>query len=408
MKILYRIRRSVILTLFFLGSGILSAQSDTQPMAYDHPKFLGNIYSTQQLPEFENYWNQVTPENAGKWGSVEGTRDQMNWTEMDKAYALAIENGFLFKQHVMIWGSQQPAWMDNLTKEEQLEEIIEWYAAVAERYADIDIVEVVNEPLHAKPKYLEALGGNGETGWDWVIRSFELAREYFPNAKLILNDYGILGSATNIRNYLKIVKLLTDRGLIDHLGVQGHAFTVNDMTAETIKSSLDLLDESGLPIYVTELDIDGPTDNIQLENYQRVFKALWSHESVAGITLWGFRPGLWRQEQKAYLINADGTERPALKWMREYVLKSNPKYAPLAAQIYREAKVYPNPIVNGSFHLAMNSADLLRIVSLDGKIMAMYTEVNTQDFSINIEPGLYLFQIFQSGDLRATEKVLVK
>ena len=38
---------------------------------------------------FANYWNQVTPENGGKWGTVEGTRDVMNWTQADAAYALA-------------------------------------------------------------------------------------------------------------------------------------------------------------------------------------------------------------------------------------------------------------------------------------------------------------------------------
>ena len=32
------------------------------------------------------YFDQLTPENAGKWGSVEGTRDVMNWTDLDTAY----------------------------------------------------------------------------------------------------------------------------------------------------------------------------------------------------------------------------------------------------------------------------------------------------------------------------------
>lgn len=397
-----------LVVIIYLVNLKVNAQSDTQPIAFDHPKFLGNIYSPQQLPGFENYWNQVTPENAGKWGSVEGTRDQMVWGGMDKAYALARDNGFLFKQHVMVWGSQQPGWMDNLTEEEQLEEIIEWYAAVAERYPDIDIVEVVNEPLHAQPNYRGALGGNGETGWDWVIKSFELAREYFPNAKLIMNDYGILGSTTNIRSYLKIVKLLTDRGLIDHLGVQGHAFTVNTLSADAIKGALDLLDDSGLPLYVTELDIDGPTDEVQLENYQRVFKALWSHDAVAGVTLWGYRPGLWRQEQKAYLINADGSERPAIMWMRQYVLKTNPNYAPLAVKEYLNAKVYPNPIVDGSFRLGMDHADLLRVLNLEGKVVAEFTDLSKTSFDLQIKPGLYLFQILESGQVQQTERVLVK
>jgi len=85
------------------------------------------------------------------------------------------------------------------------------------------------------------------------------------------------------------------------------------------KANLDLLGETGLPIYVTELDIDGPTDEQQLKDYQRIFPVFWEHPAVKGVTLWGFRPGLWRQKEKAYLVRKDGSERPALKWLREYV-----------------------------------------------------------------------------------------
>jgi endo-1,4-beta-xylanase len=93
------------------------------PIAAGKSKFLGNIYSAAQLPGFNQYWNQVTPENAGKWGSVEATRDVMNWSDLDAAYKLAKDNGFPFKLHVLIWGSQQPAWIENLPPAEQLEEI---------------------------------------------------------------------------------------------------------------------------------------------------------------------------------------------------------------------------------------------------------------------------------------------
>lgn len=134
---------------------------------------------------FTAYWNQVTPENAGKWGSVEATRDVMNWAELDAAYALAKNNGFPFRVHTLIWGNQQPAWIEALPAAAQLEEITEWFAAVAARYPDIDFIDVVNEPLHDPPDgpgdgaYIEALGGAGASGWEWVLQSFRLARQYF-------------------------------------------------------------------------------------------------------------------------------------------------------------------------------------------------------------------------------------
>ena len=88
------------------------------------------------------------------------------------------------------------------------------------------------------------------------------------------------------------------------------------------RANLDRLAETGLPIYVTELDIDGPTDAEQLASYQRVFPVFWEHPGVHGVTLWGFRPGLWREKEGAFLVRADGSERPALKWLRDYVRKT--------------------------------------------------------------------------------------
>jgi hypothetical protein len=67
------------------------------------------------------------------------------------------------------------------------------------------------------------------------------------------------------------------------------------------------------------MDIDGATDLIQLTEMRRVFPVFWKHPAVKGITFWGFRVGLWRNDQGAYLINQSGAERPALKWLRAYV-----------------------------------------------------------------------------------------
>lgn len=297
------------------------------PIAAGKRKFLGNIYSTSQLPGFADYWNQVTPENAGKWGSVEAVRDQMNWAPLDAAYRLAKDNGFYFKFHVLVWGNQQPAWIERLPPAEQRAEIEEWFRLVAERYPDIDAIEVVNEPLHDPPSkagegggnYINALGGTGTTGYDWILQAFRLARKYFPASQLMINEYNIVNNAQNTGNYLSIIKLLQTENLIDQIGVQAHAFSLN-ASASTINNNLNTLAGSGLPLFVTELDIDGPTDYAQLQTYQRVFPVLWEHPAIGGITLWGYRPGMWRSEQKAYLIEADGrTERPALRWLRAYV-----------------------------------------------------------------------------------------
>ncbi|MBE5316509.1 MAG: glycosyl hydrolase 115 family protein [Xanthomonadales bacterium] len=325
----WRIHRSLICgALLLLMAAVLFASASAEPLASGQPKFLGAAYSAPQREDFAHYWNKLSPENAGKWGEVEAVRDVMDWQALDEAYAYARAHGMPFQFHVLVWGNQQPEWIRELPADEQRAEIEEWFAAVAARYSDIAIVEVVNEPLHDPPcsndadggHYCEALGGAGQTGWDWIIESFRLARQHFPRAQLLLNDYSITNTPDNTRRYRGIVDLLQARGLIDAIGVQGHAFSTSCETPLAVhRAALDLLGATGLPLYVTELDIDGPTDEEQLAHYQRVFPLFWEHPAVAGITLWGFRPGLWRHEQRAYLIDERGQERPALRWLRDYV-----------------------------------------------------------------------------------------
>ncbi|MCW3109622.1 MAG: xylanase [Segetibacter sp.] len=302
------------------------------PIATGKPKFLGCAYSPAQKVNFAAYFNQVTPENDGKWGVVEAARDVMNWAGLDSAYKLAKHNGFPFKMHTLVWGNQQPAWIETLPPAEQLEEIKEWFAAVAARYPAIDIIEVVNEPINDPPNstgngggnYINALGGSGTTGYDWIINSFKLARQYFPvTTKLWINEFNIVNSPSRTQQYLEIINLLKGQNLIDGVGVQAHAFSTT-ASSETITTNLNTLSTTGLPLYATELDIDGSTDQVQLDAYKRIFPLFWEHAAVKGVTLWGYRPGHWRTAQRAYIVQENGIERPAMVWLKEYVANTTP------------------------------------------------------------------------------------
>ncbi|WP_349811988.1 endo-1,4-beta-xylanase [Xanthomonas dyei] len=306
----------------------IASVAQAAPLAAGASKFLGSAYSPQQAQGFAQYWNKLTPENGGKWGKVEAVRDQMDWRTLDTAYRFAKANGMPFQMHVMVWGNQQPEWIKSLPPAEQRREIEQWFAAVAQRYPDIDLLEVVNEPLNDPPSkadtgggnYLQALGGEGASGWEWVLQSFRLARQHFPHTKLMINDYSITNNTQATQKYLQIVRLLQREQLVDAIGIQEHAFETTPNVAMSVhRSNLDALAATGLPIYITEFDLDGPSDAQQLADYQRVFPIFWEHPAVRGITLWGFRPGLWRDKDAAYLVRGDGSERPALTWLRDYV-----------------------------------------------------------------------------------------
>ncbi|MDM7926898.1 MAG: endo-1,4-beta-xylanase [bacterium] len=313
-------RRSA--TRLFLIALLLSAAPSRGQLMSGGEKFHGCIVqSGPSIPRsWPSYWNQVTPENAGKWGSVEYTRDSYNWAELDKAYNYARTNGFPFRFHCLVWGKQQPGWIADLDSAQQAEEVEEWIRTAGERYPEADYVEVVNEaiefqPYDYYPVYRNALGGAGATGWDWVIRAFEIAREAFPDSKLLLNEYNLFGGAKSITTYLKIVNLLKERGLIDGVCEQGHF--LESVGAATIKSRLDQLASTGLPVQITEFDLNIADDTAQLNKYKAIFPALWEHPSVEGVTFWGYIEGtMWRAD--GWLVSSRGVERPAMVWLKEY------------------------------------------------------------------------------------------
>ena len=126
---------------------ILAPPSEGQ-IAAGKSKFLGSITGNSVPSNFGTYWNQVTPENATKWGSVEATRNVMNWTGADAAYNWAQQNGYPFKFHNFIWGAQFPNWLTNsgLTTAQQRAEIEEWIHLACQRYPNTWGIDVVNEP----------------------------------------------------------------------------------------------------------------------------------------------------------------------------------------------------------------------------------------------------------------------
>lgn len=389
---------------------VLSSSHVNAQLAKDKCKFLGNIIAGSVPSDWKNYWNQVTPENGGKWGSVESGRDVMNWTELDIAYNYAKNNDLPFKQHALVWGQQQPSWIGTLTPQEQLAEVEEWIKAFCERYPDTDYIDVVNEPLHAVPDYSGALGGTGISGWDWVVWAFEKAREYCPNAKLILNDYSIVNDDESTRRYIGIIKLLQKDGLIDIIGEQGHFLETTP--SATIKNNLDRLYATGLPIHISEYDVNLSDDQAQDEKYQEQFPLLWSHPGVHGITLWGYKENqIWRED--SYLVRSNGSLRPALTWLSDYVeaSKGGTFCGPVTGMLEREdgMRVYPSPAHNGKFTIDLGAGNFeVSIVDTHGQVKKEFNVSGNEPVAVYLEEpaGLYFLRI-SDGAQTTCRKVLV-
>lgn len=419
MKYITMKRPVFLLFLAMLAFPCLQAQ-ETIPLAKNHSKFLGNIIPHYVPAKFDTYWNQLTPENAGKWDAIEPTRGKMSWGNLDRAYKHARDNAYPFKLHTLVWGSQEPSWISSLSAQEQKEEIEELMKLIATRYKNIAYIDVVNEPLHAPSSIRDALGGAGKTGWDWVIWSFEKARQYFPNAKLHINDYGIISNPSEATRYREIIRLLVDRGLIDGVGLQCHHFNVNLTSVETIKSVLNSFARLGLPLYVSELDITGKPDwrsddeyrtyisanpeedeETQYKRYKEKFPVFWENSNVAGITLWGYIEGsTWAPGSG--LLNANGTERKAMTWLKEYMAsdasKVTNKFEPTGIGTLTgdaEIAIYPNPAVD---NVTVEGVDIRRIDIYDLSGSLLLTEVDTKTLRVgHLAKGMYLLKIDAGG-----------
>ena len=281
-----------------------SSSSSSAPAA---KKFIGNITTSGNVrSDFTRYWNQITPENEGKWGSVEGTRDVYNWAPVDRIYAYARANNIPVKAHTFVWGAQSPSWLNNLSGPEVAAEIEEWIRDYCTRYPDTAMIDVVNEAVegHQPAGYAQRAFGN-----NWIQRVFQLARQYCPNSILILNDYN------NIRwQHTQFIALAKAQGnYIDAVGLQAHE--LKGMTAAQVKTAIDnIWNQVGKPIYISEYDIGDTNDQVQLQNFQAHFPVFWDHPHVKGITIWGYINGRTWIEGSG-LMSENGTPRPAMTWL---------------------------------------------------------------------------------------------
>lgn len=320
MKVLrLNFKNNIIKTLCYLLCIFIKSYSG--PIAEGADKFLGNIVDGDPPANFLNYWNQLTLENKGKWENIEQNRDQMNWSVVSAAYNFCKKNGIPYKHHTFVWKEQSPKWIENLPPAEQKAEVEELMKIFGEKFPETDFIDVVNEPREKSPTWKSALGGEGKTGYDWLIWCYKTARKYCPKAKLLINEYYCEYNMDYVKQYMKMIKILKDSNLIDGIGIQTHdGETKKGYEMGVLKECIDSLATLGLPIYSSELDLSG-TDDEQLEYYKKIFPIIWEHPAIRGVTLWGWTDSwlLHLSNPKDARLIINGKERPALKWLREYV-----------------------------------------------------------------------------------------
>jgi endo-1,4-beta-xylanase len=135
---------------------------------------------------------------------------------------------------------------------------------------------------------------------------------------LILNDFNNIELAGDNTRTINIVNAIKAAGApIDAVGAQGHG--VSRTATATVKGFIDkITQQTGLPVYLTEYDINVADDNQQKTIMQDQFTMFWNDPNVHGITIWGYIVGsTW--ETNSGLQQTDNTMRPAMSWLMGFL-----------------------------------------------------------------------------------------
>jgi endo-1,4-beta-xylanase len=324
-------------------------------------------------------FNQIAPENDLKWALIhprEGA-DGYNFAPADAYVNFGLSNGMYIVGHTLVWHSQTPRWVFQGTnmppgvtnapspapaattdtnapggggfgrggftgpcasREELLQRMRDHIHTVVGRYkGKIKAWDVVNEAIAdggtnilRNSPWLEIIGP------DFIAKAFQYSHEADPDAILRYNDYG-LESPAKRRKLVALIKSLQEQHVpVMAIGSQTHV-SVSSPSFEAEDQALTEMETLGLPIHITELDVNGAqggqrgssadisnnaattqgglVDNANrklADAYAGLFRAFVKHDkSVKLVTFWGVNDRVsWRAQGRPLLF--DGNDQPKL------------------------------------------------------------------------------------------------
>lgn len=323
----------------------------------------------------QEQFNQISPENDLKWALIHPQKgpDGYDFGPADAYVNFGLSNHMYIVGHTLVWHGQTPNWVfagtnapsmlikvtgtnapggrrfgrgfgysgPRASREELLQRMHEHIATVVGRYkGKVKVWDVVNEAvadggtnLLRNSPWLEIIGP------DFIAKAFEYAHEADPDAILRYNDYG-LESPEKRKKFIALIKLLQSQHVpVMAIGSQTHV-SVSSPSYAAEDQALTELETLGLPIHITEFDVNGSqggqqdngadiSDNAAItqgglvndasqrlaSQYAHLFKVFMKHrQSVKIVTLWGVNDAVsWRANGKPLLFDGNDQPKPAFR-----------------------------------------------------------------------------------------------
>jgi endo-1,4-beta-xylanase len=263
-----------------------------------------------------DYFNNAVFENDFKWPSMEYTNGQVSYTAVDRYLDWGADMNIGFRGHNLVWVGKQaappstwwmtPSWLWNVSSDSAYKLIERRIKRDVTHYRGrIFEYDVINEAVH-ETALANWLGDSVN------VLAFKWAKEADPDAALYINDYSNIDGNTTSKYKSYINYLLSKDAPVEGIGLQAHFGNYIDWMG--VKSRLDYLGDLGLPLKITEFDMNvksiGMTEEQQASEYAKMMRIAFSHPDVEGFLFWGF----WDSRhwlQNAGIFRADKTAKPA-------------------------------------------------------------------------------------------------
>ena len=339
--------------------------------------------SAKDIALLKEQFNQITPENDLKWQSLH-PREGANGYDFSGADAFVnfgVNNKMYVVGHTLVWHSQTPNWVfagtnpppasanvapaaantnaaatnrfgrggfgggfggfsgPRASRDELLARMSNHIHTLVGRYkGKINSWDVVNEAIAdgggmnilRNSLWLQIIGP------DFIAKAFQYAHEADPDAILRYNDYGLENPAKR-KKLITLIKSLQEQKVPVHaIGSQAHVNV--STTFDTMDQALTEIATLGLPIHITELDVNSAAggqrgfgadisanasatqgglvsdaDKKLADAYAGIFHAFVKHrDSVKVVTFWGVNDAnSWRAQGKPLLFDGNSQPKPA-------------------------------------------------------------------------------------------------
>lgn len=243
-------------------------------------------------------FNNLTPENAMKFGQLSTARGNYNFTDADEIVAFAQNHNMQIHGHTLVWHRNLPDWFKNgkWSHQEAMNILKDHIFTVVRRYrGKVTSWDVVNEAISDEGTLRNSIWLQ-TIGPEYIEMAFRWAHAADPKARLFYNDYSAEQLGKKSHAVYKLVQQLRQKNVPIHgVGFQMHTSIKKQPNSKAVSTNIQRLGELGLEVKITEMDVKIHEDAqpiseklaAQAKIYQDIATVCLKAPNCHSLTTWG-------------------------------------------------------------------------------------------------------------------------